>query len=129
MQANRRKDTTPELELRRALHRRGHRYRVDHPVLPRRRADIVFTRHQLAVFVDGCWWHGCPTHGTQAKANAEFWATKIETNRRRDLDTDETLKSMGWTVLRLWEHMPVAEAVVLVEQHLAARGRLARGKG
>jgi DNA mismatch endonuclease (patch repair protein) len=85
MRANRRRDTGPELALRRELHRRGLRYRVDHrPVAETRcRVDIVFTRARVAVFVDGCFWHGCPSHGNVPRANREWWAQKLATKRRR----------------------------------------------
>lgn len=112
MRATRRRDTAAELALRRALHALGLRYRVD-AALPatRRRADVAFRRARVAVFVDGCFWHGCPEHGTWPKANAEWWRTKIETNIQRDRDTDFRLRAAGWTVLRFWEHAdPVAAA-------------------
>jgi DNA mismatch endonuclease (patch repair protein) len=115
MQANRRRDTAPELAVRRELCRRGLRYRVDFPVLPRRRADVAFVRARLAVFVDGCFWHGCPDHYTVAKTNASFWSQKTEVNRARDQDTDLRLSEMGWTVVRAWEHespVSVADRVV-----------------
>jgi len=122
MQANRGRDTAPELALRRELHHRGLRFRVDHPPLPhgRRRADIVFPRAKVAVFVDGCWWHGCPVHGTQAKANVEFWTKKIAANQRRDAETDELLRNMGWTSVRVWEHELVLEAANGVERIVRA---------
>ena len=84
----------------------GLRYRIDHP-LPfdrRRRADIAFTRVKVAVFIDGCFWHGCPEHHRLPRANAEYWTAKVDGNRRRDTATDETLAAAGWTVLRFWEH-------------------------
>lgn len=101
-----RRDTKPEVELRRALYARGLRYRIDQPVLQgvRRRADIVFTGRRVAVFVDGCFWHGCPEHATWPTANAVFWREKIEANRQRDVDTNERLIAAGWTVVRVWEH-------------------------
>ena len=101
-----RRDTKPEVEIRRALHALGHRFRVDRAVLPdrRRRADIVFGPAKVVVFVDGCFWHGCPEHATWPKANEAFWREKIETNRRRDRDTDERLRTLGWEVIRVWEH-------------------------
>lgn len=113
MQANRRRDTKPELAVRRAAYAAGLRYRVDfRPILTlNRRADLVFTRAKVAVFVDGCFWHGCPEHHTIAKTNASFWADKVRRNRERDANTDELLGEAGWTVVRAWEHEP-AELVV-----------------
>src|SRR6202011_2638685 len=92
--------------LRRCLHRRGLRYRVDvRPVASIcRRADIVFVRARVAVFVDGCFWHGCPVHSRQSKTNAAWWDQKIATNQRRDRDTDARLAQAGWLVVRVWEH-------------------------
>jgi DNA mismatch endonuclease, patch repair protein len=117
MRANRRRDTAPELRLRRALHRRGHRYRVDHQPLPglRRRADVVFTRWRVAVFVDGCFWHGCPAHGTQPRANADYWRAKIDRNVERDRETDDLLVEAGWSVVRVWEHVSTESAVERIE--------------
>lgn len=102
----RRRDTAPEMELRRRLHRAGFRYRVDvAPILEiRRRADIVFQSRRLAVFVDGCFWHGCPLHATKPKSNAVWWREKIKANVTRDADTNHRLASAGWTVVRVWEH-------------------------
>jgi DNA mismatch endonuclease, patch repair protein len=82
------------------------RFRVDWPLpgLPRRRADIAFTRRHIAVFVDGCFWHACPEHRTAPASNADWWAAKLEKNVRRDRDTDQHLRRLGWTVLRFWEH-------------------------
>jgi DNA mismatch endonuclease, patch repair protein len=123
MRATRRRDTPGELALRRELHRRGLRYRVDFRPEPslRRRADIVFTRSRVCVFVDGCYWHGCPDHGTWPKANAIWWREKIEANRRRDADTNARLKSTGWLVLRAWEHEDAVEVADRIEA--AVRGR------
>lgn len=120
MARTRRRDTKPELELRRALHARGFRYRVDRPVLAgmRRRPDIVFGPARVVVFVDGCFWHGCPEHATSPTNNAEFWRDKIETNRLRDRDTDRRLAEAGWTVVRVWEHEDVHDAAERVARHL-----------
>ena len=106
MKSTRRVDTGPERALRSELHRRGLRYRVDRPVLNdrRRRVDIVFSAARLAVFVDGCFWHGCPKHGTLPRANAAFWRKKIERNQERDRDTNDRMIEAGWRVIRVWEH-------------------------
>lgn len=110
--------TRPEILLRRALHARGLRFRVQFPVpgLPRRRMDIALTRAHLAVFVDGCFWHGCPDHCVTPKTNAEWWLTKIALNRDRDRHTSVHLTQAGWRVLRVWEHTPAEEAADLVEE-------------
>jgi DNA mismatch endonuclease (patch repair protein) len=101
-----RRDTQPELLLRRELWRRGSRYRVDQRPIAgmRRRADLLFTRAHVAVFVDGCFWHCCPEHGTAPRANAEWWRSKLAANVRRDRDTDTRLVEAGWTPIRVWEH-------------------------
>ncbi|GAB3678774.1 very short patch repair endonuclease [Angustibacter aerolatus] len=120
----RRAATAPEVALRRELHARGRRYRVQARIegLPRRRVDLVFTRWRLVVLVDGCFWHGCPVHGTMPKANREWWTWKLANNARRDADTDARLTELGWTVLRLWEHVPAGEAADAVEQALVRLG-------
>jgi DNA mismatch endonuclease (patch repair protein) len=106
MRATRQRDTPPELALRSALHRLGLRFRVQTAPVDglRRRADITFPRVRVAVFVDGCFWHGCPQHGTWPKQNAGWWRDKIETNRRRDADTDARLAEAGWLPVRIWAH-------------------------
>jgi DNA mismatch endonuclease, patch repair protein len=118
MRATPQRDTAPELALRKELHRQGLRYRVDHSPLPglRRRADVVFSRARIAVYVDGCFWHGCPVHATWPTANAAFWREKIEGNRRRDRDTDEKLRAAGWIPVRVWEHeQPLVAAHAIAE--------------
>lgn len=106
MSAARRADTSPELALRSALHRRGYRFRLQRPLAfdRRRRADIVFPKERVAVFVDGCFWHSCPQHGTMPKANRAWWEAKLERNRERDADTDRRLADDGWCSVRVWEH-------------------------
>lgn len=106
MRGNRRRDTKPELAVRRLLHAQGLRYRVDARPVPalNRRADILFTRAKVAVMIDGCYWHGCPEHGTAATVNAEYWRSKIAGNVARDEETNRLLNDAGWTVIRAWEH-------------------------
>jgi len=105
-----RRDTRPEVAIRSLLHRTGQRFRVSHPVpeLPRCTIDIAFTRRRVAVFVDGCFWHSCPEHGTSPKTNASRWAAKLESNRARDRRVDSHLTERGWKVLRAWEHEDAA---------------------
>ncbi len=113
MSAQRSRDTEPELALRRALHRAGLRYRIhERPVASlRRTADIVFRRARVAVFVDGCFWHGCPDHGVRRhKVNSWYWPDKIARNKARDADTDNRLAESGWRVIRVWEHEASLEA-------------------
>lgn len=107
MKANRRRDTKAELAVRRRLHQAGARYRVDFAPDSRdkrRKADIVFTRAKIAVYIDGCFWHGCPDHFIEPKSNLDYWRPKIEGNKRRDLETTASLVDLGWQVLRFWEH-------------------------
>ncbi len=121
MSGTRGRDTTPELAVRRLLHTRGHRYRVNHRALPevRRTVDIAFTRNRLAVLIDGCFWHGCPEHYVEPKTRAQFWREKIAGNRARDAATDALLAEAGWTVLRFWEHEPPEQVVAAIERELA----------
>lgn len=124
MQANRARDTKPELDVRRLLHARGLRYRVAAAPLPglRRRADIVFPRQRVAVFIDGCFWHGCDEHGRRTfQHNADYWPTKIATNMARDIDTTERLLSAGWCVLRFWEHESASDVANAIEQAIRER--------
>jgi DNA mismatch endonuclease (patch repair protein) len=117
MRANRGRDTRPELALRSAVHALGMRYRVGlRPVRQvRRTADIVFTRARVAVFLDGCFWHGCPEHHRPAKKNSEFWTAKINGNIARDADTDKRLRDAGWRVIRVWEHENPIDAAKRVQ--------------
>jgi DNA mismatch endonuclease, patch repair protein len=123
MKLQQQRDTKPEMALRRELHRRGFRYRIDVSPLPgmRRRADIVFTSARVAVFVHGCFWHGCPEHGTKPKANAEWWADKLQRNIARDADTRQQFETAGWKVIEMWEHedpIAVADTVALLVRQL-----------
>ena len=118
------RDTPAELALRRALHSLGIRFRVDirpEPTL-RRRADVIFTRWKVAVFVDGCFWHGCPSHGTRPRTNADWWRDKLQATIDRDRDTTVKLEGMGWTVVRVWEHDSVDEGVRAVLDALGDLG-------
>lgn len=111
MQGNRSRDTEPELAIRRLLHAAGVRYRVHRSPLKevRRRADIVFGPAKVAVFIDGCYWHGCPEHYVPPKTNPGYWGPKISGNIARDRDTDARLTAAGWLVLRFWAHEPAQE--------------------
>lgn len=137
MRGNRSKNTKPEMTLRRLLYQRALRYRVDTRPLPelKRRADIVFPGDRLAVFVDGCFWHGCPEHHRPSTKNALFWREKIDANRARDLDTNKRLMDAGWTVVRIWEHENavesaerIADLLKQLREGFAAHGRQRSGK-
>lgn len=123
MQATRRRDTSAEMRLRRALHSRGLRYRVDLAPLPgsRKRADIVFTRQRIAVLVHGCFWHGCPLHATTPKTNTDWWIDKLEANRGRDERAVRDLQEANWTVLVVWEHEDPDEAAECIERLVRER--------
>lgn len=125
MQSNKSRDTKPELALRSAVHRLGLRYRVSAKPLAglRRTADLVFPRAKVAVFLDGCFWHGCPEHHTVAAANAKFWRYKVEGNRARDRNTDERLAEAGWVSVRVWEHEDASEAAQRVREVVRGRAR------
>ncbi|MGC5661569.1 very short patch repair endonuclease [Micromonospora sp. WMMD723] len=129
MRSNRSRDTGPEIRLRRALHARGHRYRVGMTVTVgsrRVRPDIVYTRRKIAVFVDGCFWHRCPQHGRAPSDPTGYWAAKFQRNVERDIAVTHALNSAGWQVLRIWEHVPLEESVAIVDaafQNSARAGR------
>ncbi|MFG2554968.1 very short patch repair endonuclease [Streptomyces sp. NPDC048581] len=116
MQAIRSRDTKPEKLVRSLLHAQGLRYRVAAKPLPgiRRTADIVFRPAKLAVFIDGCYWHGCPQHYVPPKTNPGYWSDKVARNMARDRDTDEQLRAAGWTVLRFWEHDPAEDCAIKI---------------
>jgi DNA mismatch endonuclease, patch repair protein len=118
-----RRDTLPELELRRALHSRGWRYRVDAQPDPslRGRADILFPRARVAVYVDGCFWHSCPEHGVLPKGNRAWWRSKLEATVMRDRAIEEALRERGWSVIRVWEHEDPESAADRVEALLTSR--------
>ncbi len=122
MASNRHRDTSPELALRSLLHGLGLRFRVDYGIrLDGRRpirADVVFTRQRVAVFVDGCFWHSCPLHGSQPKTNSDYWQPKLQGNRERDQLYTRLLEEAGWRVIRVWEHEPAPEAAARVIEAL-----------
>jgi DNA (cytosine-5)-methyltransferase 1 len=121
MKAVRKADTAPEVALRSALHRAGYRYRKNFSVRAAGRSrsiDIAFPKEGLAVFVDGCFWHQCPDHGTVPKSNRDYWVPKLKRNVERDLLVSAALRRSGWTVLRVWEHTPAEDAVSLIEKEL-----------
>lgn len=123
MERQRRRDTRPEAALRRELHRRGLRYRLQRQLLPgtRRTSDVVFPGPRVVVEVRGCFWHGCPDHGTVPKANRQWWSDKIQANRRRDADTDARLREAGWIVVAVWEHEDVVQAADRIEAVVVRR--------
>jgi DNA mismatch endonuclease (patch repair protein) len=125
MLGNKRRDTKPELAVRRLLHAQGFRYRVDYRPTQtvRSRADIVFTKQRVAVFIDGCFWHGCPEHATHPKANADYWLPKLKRNKERDAKVTAVLAGLGWSVLRFWEHQPPSQ----VANDIAMQVRRAQG--
>lgn len=116
-----RRDTKPELALRQLMHASGRRYRVNYPIPARRRRtmDIAFTRSRVAIFIDGCFWHGCPQHGVLPVSNRAWWDQKIQVTKARDLDTTDALLSAGWVVLRFWEHEPAEKMAATVTEALA----------
>jgi DNA mismatch endonuclease, patch repair protein len=123
MRGNHRVNTKPERALRSCLHARGLRFRKDFYVaLPGRRVwvDVAFTRARLAVFVDGCFWHACPDHGSTPQTNREYWRSKLDRNVERDLEASALLAAAGWTVLRFWEHEPVEQVTAEVQAALRA---------
>lgn len=123
MRAQRRRDTAPEMLYRQALFSMGLRYRVDLRIAPlRRRGDIVFTRWKVVVFVDGCFWHACPMHGTLPKSNQNWWGAKLRANVERDRETDRLLSATGWRVVRIWEHESPPTALSRILAALNAAG-------
>ena len=122
MRSNRRSDTKPEVSLRSLLHRSGLRFRKDYAIrLPTGKivhSDIAFTRRKVAVFVDGCFWHSCPEHGTIPKSNRIYWVPKLKENVDRDRSINHELRADGWRVLRLWEHVGTEAAMMRIVEAL-----------
>lgn len=123
MSRQRRRDTAAELAVRRELFGRGLRYRVHRRPVPelRRQADIVFSKRRVAVFVDGCFWHGCPEHGVRPSVNEAYWCSKLEANKSRDRDTDMRLEQAGWRVVHVWEHELPSKVADVVESAVVGR--------
>ncbi|MFJ9409310.1 very short patch repair endonuclease [Streptomyces sp. NPDC101393] len=123
-----RRDTGPEMAVRRLLYASGLRYRLQRrvPGYPRRTIDIAFPGRKIAIFLDGCFWHGCPEHATRPKANADWWRKKLDGNIARDRETTEHLVEEGWTVLRFWEHEDPATVAGRVTDEVAAVQRRRR---
>lgn len=120
MRANRARDTAPEIAVRSVLHARGRRYRTHYRPVPGLRctADIAFTRLKVVVFVDGCFWHGCPQHFIAPKINSEYWGPKTDGNVTRDSATNRALSEAGWTVMRFWEHQAPRDMADQIERRL-----------
>ncbi|WP_392670779.1 very short patch repair endonuclease [Streptomyces sp. LN785] len=129
MQAIRSRDTKPEWLIRRLVHASGLRYRVSARPLPelRRTADLVFRPVKVAVFIDGCYWHGCPEHYVSPKTNPGYWSEKVARNMARDRDTDERLTEAGWLVMRFWEHQDSTASALSIVDTVRERRRALPG--
>ena len=123
MQGNRSRDTKPELAVRSLVHRHGLRYRVNtRPIREiRRTADMVFRKERVAVFVDGCFWHGCPEHFKPPSTNVEYWSQKLANNQRRDREVNAALAEVGWVVFRAWEHEDAEETAARIVSTVVGR--------
>jgi DNA mismatch endonuclease (patch repair protein) len=125
MKGNRKRDTTPEVKVRAALHARGLRFRKNYSIKPDQgrsiRPDVVLTRARIAIFVDGCFWHRCPEHGNEPRVNLGYWRPKLDRNVERDRQTDARLEAAGWAVCRVWEHEDPASAADRIVEMIRAR--------
>lgn len=121
MQRQARRDTTLEKSLRSELYKRGMRYRVQVQVLPRRTADIVFSRARVVVDVRSCFWHSCPSHCSIPRSNREWWAAKLARTAARDADTEARLRAAGWTVVVVWAHDDIECAADTIHGVVCAR--------
>jgi len=123
MRANRKVDSRPEVMLRSALQKAGLRFRKNRTLLAggvRAQVDVVFPRQRVAVFMDGCFWHGCAKHGNEPRANVGYWVPKLERNRRRDTLVSAALTADGWRVVRVWEHVPPNDAALAIARLVRA---------
>lgn len=123
MRANKKKNTGPEVAVRRLLFAQGLRYRIHYPIRAGGilvKPDIVFPSRRVAVFIDGCFWHSCPDHGNSPKVNTGYWGPKLERNRQRDRLVNQTLEAEGWCVIRIWEHFPADEASSMILDKLSS---------
>ena len=118
-----RRDTSFEIQVRRLLHSRGYRYRVDHPLpgITRSRPDLVFPTERVAIYLDGCFWHSCPIHATTPVSGREWWVAKLAANVERDRRHGRELESAGWVAARFWEHEPPSEIVDRIVDLVIAR--------
>ena len=128
MQRMPRVSTGPEMLIRRELHWRGLRFRVNHPRLPGR-PDVAFTGARIAVFVDGCFWHACPEHGVLPKNNRDWWRTKLDRNVARDREKDVRLEEIGWMVVHVWEHEDPVKAANSIQQLWLSRRAVKTRRG
>lgn len=129
MQATRQKDTKIEVAIRHELHRRGYRYRLNYRIANfRGKPDIVFRRDRIAVYVDSCFWHACPLHGSRPKSNQQWWDDKLAANATRDRRHTKELRAAGWSVVRVWEHDSLNRAVARIEQAILRGVRGPRAK-
>ncbi|WP_407655876.1 very short patch repair endonuclease [Capillimicrobium parvum] len=132
MRANRRRDTGPEVAVRSLLHRAGLRFFVDRPLRLADglsvRPDISFPRSRTAVFIDGCFWHVCPEHGTRPRRNQEYWAPKLQRNVERDRRVDRALANAGWIVARYWEHQDPTTVARAITRLVTERSALANAE-
>ncbi len=122
------KDTAAELSLRSALHESGLRYRL-HRRVEGVVVDVVFVASKVAIFIDGCFWHGCPLHATFPKSNQSYWLPKLAENKERDLRQSEKLRLAGWCVIRLWEHECLPTTPKTIGRIEKAVSRWLRNKG
>jgi DNA mismatch endonuclease (patch repair protein) len=130
MRGNRRRDTKPEVLVRSLLHRDGLRFRKDVALSVDRvriRPDIVFSSERVAVFIDGCFWHGCPEHGRAPRANTSYWTAKLTRNVERDVRNNGLLTGAAWTVLRFWEHEPPQLVAAAIGSTVRAARKVAGG--